>query len=272
MKISVIYTGEPRTFESCVESHKSFLEGFDVSSFHSTWSKDYSKTNIDLMHLAPNTQQINTCEYTVPDRPDLWRFEKLVLTHKKNHPIFMFGRIQYMTYKGFEPIYNRMQDFDLVIKLRYDFTYNGKLMDYLESQDYKGKIYITKKMGGKSHPRNVWDGFAFGDPYIMSWYFDCHRFVPFSLFHSEIARWKFQPEYVLGYYLEHLGIPIVNSEMQPVHTFPDNAEEHRRRRTIQYYKDLLDFHPEFWGQIENDCPSTSDDLIRNTLRKEGYSI
>lgn len=272
MRVAVVYTGEPRTFENCVDNHKQFLEGCSVHSYHSTWTKDNTERNNELMNLAPGTQAKNFVDYSAPDRPDLWRFEKLLLSNKKNHPIFMFGRIQYMTSKGFEPIYDRMDDYDLVIKLRYDFEYEGRLLDYVPQSNIHGKLFITKKMGGRSHPRNVWDGFAFGTPYMMSWYFDCHRFVPFSLFHQEIANWKYSPEYVLGYYLQHTGAEVIDSGVQPVHQFPDNIEEHRRRRTTQYYVDLLNSHPEFWGQIENDCPSTPHETLIARLKEKGFEV
>jgi hypothetical protein len=271
MRVALVYGGEPRTFEHCIENHKKFFEGCDISSYHSTWTKDITEENMRLMKLSVNTKSIQYCDYSVPDRPDLWRFEKLLLQNKKNHPIFMFGRIQYMTSKGFEPIYSNMDDYDLVVKMRYDFEYEGRFLDYVP-EVYNDKIFVTRKMGGKANPRNFWDGFAFGSPYLMSWYYDCHRFIPFSLFHQEVANWKFQPEFLISYYLSHCGINTQLTEVQPVHKFPDNSDEHRRRRTIQYYEDLLNFHPEFWGQIENDCISTPHDILIERLKESGFNV
>ena len=37
MKVAVIYSGEPRTFNKVVDSHDSFFEGLDVDTYHSTW-------------------------------------------------------------------------------------------------------------------------------------------------------------------------------------------------------------------------------------------
>ena len=273
MRVAVVYNGEPRTFDQVVENHKKFLDGCEVSSFHSTWKHLNTKEHREMCELSINPKSLSLCDYEASDRPDLVRFEKLLLTHKKNHPIFMFGRIQNMTSKAFNDIYPIMYDFDLVVKLRYDFEFEGRLLDYVpEKKELDGSIFITKKMGGRSHPNNVWDGFAYGSPLMMSWYFDCHRFVPFSLFHKEIAEWKYSPEYILGYYLRHIGAKVYDSQVQPVHKFPDNVEEHRRRRTTQYYVDLLNFHPEFWGQIENDCPSTPHEELIRRLKEKGFDV
>ena len=40
MKIAVVYSGEPRTFEKVVNQHTSqFLKGLDYDTYHSTWTK-----------------------------------------------------------------------------------------------------------------------------------------------------------------------------------------------------------------------------------------
>lgn len=277
MKIAVIYSGEPRSFVNVVEQHKEFLEGLDYNTYHSTWTKT-SDQDIEAIKKAPNVRNISKVEYGVNDRPDLRRFENLLLNTKKNHPIFMLGRIQYMTGMAFLPFYYSNNNYDYVVRLRYDFKFEGKLKDYLNLAKEPNDIVITRKMGGKSSPLNVWDGFAFGRPAAMTWYFDFHRWIPFSLFNSNILNWKYQPEFVLGTYLRHCHLNVIESDIQPIHVYPNgkDVDDHREMRTVQYYRDLATFHPSFYTQqngklsIENDSPHTNDNYIIDTLSKEGF--
>lgn len=275
MKIAVVYSGEPRSFDRVVNQHTDqFLNGLDYDTYHSTWTKT-SKEDIDKICLAPNIVNIAKVNYRCNERPDLWHFENTLLRNKKNHPIFMLGRIQYMTGMAFEPVHTNSKFYDYVVRLRYDFEYEGRLIDYLPGSD--NNIVITRKMGGKSSPINVWDGFAVGSYTAMSWYFHFHRWIPFSLFNHDVANWKYQPEFVYGTYLRHVGLNVVESNVQPVHVYPDNktVDDHREMRTVQYYRDLATFHSQFYTHrngkltIENDSPWVSDEHIIDVLGKEG---
>lgn len=276
-KIAIIYSGEPRSFDKVVNQHREFLSGLDYDTYHSTWTKT-SDEDIVKIQLSPNTRSISFVGYEPVDRPDILAFESLLLKNKKNHPIFMLGRIQHMTGEAFEAVNDSFVDYDYVVRLRYDFMYEGKLKDYLSLVKNNHDVVITRKMGGKSSPINVWDGFALGTQNSMMWYFNFHRWIPFSLFNKDVASWKFQPEYVYGTYLRHVGLNVVECDLQPVHIYPDNhdVDWHREMRTIQYYRDLATFHPEFYTQmngkltIENDSPVVSDEHIINELEKEGF--
>lgn len=278
MKIAVVYSGEPRSYDSVIKQHQEeFLEGLDYDTYHSTWTKT-TQPDINKIIKAKNFSGLKQVDYFCNDRPDLWHFENLLLRTKQNHPIFMLGRIQYMTAMAFEPVHSNSEFYDVVVRLRYDFEYEGKLNDYLHLMQNPNDIVVTRKMGGKSSPINIWDGFAFGSYAAMTWYFHFHRWIPFSLFNRDVAGWKFQPEFVYGTYLRHAGLNVVESNVQPVHIYPDNhdVEWHREKRTIQYYRDLVTFHKEFYKQrggklvIENDSPWVPDNLIIDTLLKEGH--
>lgn len=277
MKIAVVYSGEPRSFDRVVNQHTDqFLKGLDYDTYHSTWTKT-SKEDIDKICLSPNLVNVAKIDYLCRERPDLWHFENTLLNNKSNHPIFMLGRIQYMTGMAFEPVHTNSKFYDYVVRLRYDFEYNGSLSDYISLVKNTNDIVITRKMGGKSSPINVWDGFALGSYTAMTWYFHFHRWIPFSLFNNDVANWKYQPEFVYGTYLRHAGLNVVESNVQPVHIYADNktVDDHREMRTIQYYRDLVKFHPQFYRQrngkliIENDSPSVTDQYIINTLEREG---
>jgi hypothetical protein len=103
IRIAVIYSGEPRSYDRVVNQHLEFLEGLEYHTYHSTWTKaadqDHKKIN-----LAPNLLNVNLVDYECTERPDILQFEKKLLEAKKNHPIFMLGRIQYMTAMSYEPI------------------------------------------------------------------------------------------------------------------------------------------------------------------------
>ena len=276
MKVAVIYSGEPRTFAGVQKQHASFLEGLYVHTYHSTWTKT-SKEDKDLIRSAPRFKSLQEVDYKIPDRPDLLKFEELLLRNKQNHPIFMLGRIQYMTAMSFLPLYYTKDNYDYVVRLRYDFIYEGKLVDYLQDIGPRD-LLITRKMGGKSSPINIWDGFAAGDPNIMGWYFDFHRWLPFSLFNKDVLNWKFQPEFVYGTYVRMCQLNVRDCGVQPHHVYPEgkDVDWHRTTRTIQYYRDLAQFHPNWYKQregkliIENDSPTVEDKLIIDTLKEEGY--
>lgn len=279
MKIAVVYSGEPRSYDSVINQHQDqFLDGLDYDTYHSTWTKT-PQYDVDKIIKAKNFNGLRQVNYFCNDRPDLWHFENLLLRSKQNHPIFMLGRIQYMTAMAFEPVHSNSEFYDVVVRLRYDFEYEGKLKDYLHLMQNPNDIVVTRKMGGKSSPINIWDGFAFGSYAVMTWYFHFHRWIPFSLFNRDVAGWKFQPEFVYGTYLRHAGMNVVESDVQPVHVYPDNktVDDHREMRTVQYYRDLATFHKEFYKQkngkliIENDSPWVPDSLIIDTLHKEGYN-
>ena len=145
----------------------------------------------------------------------------------------MLGRIQYMTGMAFLPIYYNDKNYDYVVRLRYDFTYDGKLIDLLQDVGPRD-LLITRKMGGKSSPINIWDGFAAGTPNIMGWYFDFHRWIPFSLFNNDVMGWKFQPEFVYGTYVRHCQLNVRDCGVQPYHVYPDgkDVDWHRTERTV----------------------------------------
>lgn len=285
MKVAAIYSGEPRTYHKIVDQHNGFFKGLDVDTYHSTWAH-LNEQEKNKIRLAPGFKNLNEVDYNCTERPDLLQFEKLLLSKKQNHPIFMLGRIQYMTGMAFMPLfYNgehpdipNMNSYDYVVRMRYDFTYDGNLKDYLSNVG-PHDIHITRKMGGKSSPNNIWDGFAIGTPPSMSWYFNFHRWIPFSLFNMEIYNWKFQPEFVYGIYLRLIDLNVVDCGVQPNHVYPDNRDVdwHRTERTVQYYRDLARFHPEYYTHkngkltIENDSPTVKDFLIIDRLAKEGFS-
>ena len=277
MKIAVIYSGEPRSFETVKKQHEEeFLAGLDYDTYHSTWIKTTDE-DCELISQAANFKGLNRVDYNCVDRPDLWHFEATLLNSKKNHPIFMLGRIQYMTSMAFDLTLKSGIHYDYVVRLRYDFEFEGKLIDYLNLVQNTNDVVITRKMGGKSSPINIWDGFAFGGYTAMCWYFHFNRWIPFSLFNSNVAGWKFQPEFVYGTYLRHVGLNVVESDVKPNHIYPDShtVDWHREKRTIQYYRDLANFHPQFYTQhngkltMENDSPWVPDELIMDVLSGEG---
>ena len=235
LKVAVVYSGQPRSFEHVIPSHKKFLDGLDVDSFHSTWNHASDK-EWSLIHKCPYIKDTDSVDYNIPERGDLYRFEQLLLGNKPNHPIFMLGRIQYMTSVLANKRSKEFRSYDYVVRLRYDFTYEGKLIDMLPKANKVNDICITRKMGGKSSDINIWDGFAFGKPYAMSLYFDFHRWIPFSLFNENILNWKFQPEFVYGTYLRHVRLNVIDCGVQPHHVYPDgkNIDWHRTERTVQY--------------------------------------
>lgn len=278
MKVAVIYSGQPRSYDKVVDQHADFFDGFDVDTFHSTWTKSTQEER-DLILKAPSIKNISYVDYNVSDRPDLIRFEKLLLNLKQNHPIFMLGRIQHMTSAALNLSWNDLIEYDYVVRMRYDFMYQGKFKKFIPKNVNNNDIFITRRMGGKSSPINVWDGFAFGKPFAMSLYFDFNKWIPFSLYNTHIQNWKYQPEFVYGTYLRHVQLNVIDCMVKPEHFYWDgmNVDDHRTTRTIQYYRDLAMFHPEWYVQkdgrlvIENDSPTVEDSLIIDTLTKEGFN-
>lgn len=278
MRVAVVYSGEPRSYGKVIDQHKEFFDGCEINTFHSTWDKA-TKQDINLITKAPNLKNLARVDYNVSDRPDLIRFEKLLLNMKQNHPIFMLGRIQYMTSRALNISWYDLNKYDYVVRVRYDFTYDGKFTDLINKIVNLNDICVTRKMGGKSSPINVWDGFAFGTPFAMSLYFDFNKWIPFSLYNKDIQGWKFQPEFAYGTYLRHVQLNVIDCEVQPNHMYWNdmNVDDHRTTRTVQYYRDLAMFHPEWYKQknskliIENDSPTVSDKLIIDQLTNEGYS-
>lgn len=279
MKIAVVYSGEPRSFAKVKPQHDEFFNGVEVDTYHSTWSKTSDEQIEIIRNACPNRKNLSFVDYNVPERPDLIRFEKLLLNLKQNHPIFMLGRIQYMTSMALYYVsWEELNTYDFIVRMRYDFEFEGRFIDLIPNNIENNDIFITRKMGGKSSPINVWDGFAFGKPYAMSFYFDFNKWIPFSLFNKEIQGWKFQPEFTYGTYLRHVQLNVRDCQVQPHHIYWEgmNVDDHRTTRTIQYYRDLVNFHPEYYAQrngkliIENDSPTVSDDLIISKLAEEGY--
>lgn len=276
MKVAVVYSGEPRSYAEVVDQHNDFFKGVDFETFHSTWTKT-SEEDIRLIHSAPHIKNISYADYNAYDRPDLVRFEKLLLGTKQNHPIFMLGRIQHMTSQALNLRWHELHQYDYIVRMRYDFKFEGRFTDLIPNDVDHKDVFTTRKMGGKSSPINVWDGFAFGRPYAMSFYFDFNKWIPFSLFNNDIFNWKFQPEFVYGTYLRYVQLNVRDCGVQPVHVYPNNkdVDYHREMRTVQYYRDLATFHPEYNitknGKyvIENDSPWISDEHIINVLTKEG---
>lgn len=280
MKIAVVYSGEPRSYAEVKYRHAEFFHGLDIHTYHSTWTKT-SEEDVKLIYSAPNLKGVSQVDYKVPDRPDLVRFEKLLLNMKQNHPIFMLGRIQYMTSAALKSLsWYRLLEYDYIVRMRYDFEYDGHFTDLIPDKVQDNDVFITRKMGGKSSPINIWDGFAFGKPYAMSFYFDFHKWIPFCLFNKDIQGWKFQPEYVYGTYLRSVGLNVRDCQVQPHHVYwlGMNVDDHRRTRTVQYYRDLYNFHPEWYVAqnnkliIENDSPTVTDNYIIDELSKEGIKI
>lgn len=280
MKIAVVYSGEPRSFTKVQEQHKEFFEGVGYDTYHSTWTKT-SEEDKKIIYRSPNIKGVTFVDYEVPDRADLVRFEKTLLTMKKNHPIFMLGRIQYMTGQALKSLsWYKLLGYDYIVRMRYDFEFEGKFVDLLPEIVKDNDVFITRKMGGKSSPINVWDGFAFGKPYAMSLYFDFNKWIPFSLFNKDVQGWKYQPEFVYGTYLRHVGLNVRDCEVQPNHVYWNDmdVDDHRATRTVQYYRDLYKFHPEWYytkdGKliIDNDSPTVTDAYIINELSKEGIKV
>jgi|TARA_R110000772_G_scaffold133429_2_gene241894 hypothetical protein len=274
MKIAVVYSGEPRTFETVSKQHRDeFLQGLDYDSYHSTWIKT-TPEECAVIENSANFKKIAKVDYNCVARTDLWHFESTLLSNRKNHPIFMLGRIQHMTAAAFDLVVKSKIDYDIVVRLRYDFKYKGKLIDYLPLVQKSNDVVITRKMGGKSSPVNVWDGFAFGTFTAMCWYFHFNKWIPFSLFNKDVASWKYQPEFVYGTYLRHVGLDVIDSEVIPQHVYPEGhyVDWHREKRTVQYYRDLANFHPEMYTQkngkltIENDSQWITDEHIINVLQ------
>lgn len=280
MRLAVVYSGEPRSFERVQHQHKKFLKNVEYDTYHSTWTKT-SEEDKKIIYRSPNIKGLNFVDYNVPERPDLIRFEKLLLNMKQNHPIFMLGRIQYMTSQALKPLtWHGLLNYDYIVRLRYDFEYEGNILDLISNDIKDNDIFITRKMGGKSSPINIWDGFAFGKPYAMSFYFDFHKWIPFCLFNKDIQGWKFQPEFVYGTYLRHVQLNVHDCGVQPSHVYWNDmgVDEHRATRTVQYYRDLYNFHPEWYKAkdgklvIENDSPTVTDNYIVDVLSKEGIKV
>ncbi len=280
MRIAAIYSGETRTFEQCADNHfNDFFDGCEVDTYHSDWFHNSDRKHHSVS-CAPNVKNVRFAIYDIRNQYDLKQHEDWLLRMKRNHPIFMLGRIQRMTSKAFEPIleFDRLNNYDLVVRMRYDFKFSGRLLDHIPPPDSRGqlngRIFCTRKAGGKSSAYNIWDGFAFGSPYIMQSYFNFHNWIPFSLYFDSIKQWKFQPEYVLGVYLRFLGLDVIDTQIVPTRVLPEGVteEDMRIERTVQYYADLLDFHPGFYGSIENDCPTTTDEILVAKLREKGYDV
>ena len=277
MKIAVVYSGQPRSYDQVKEQHEQFFEGCDVDTYHSTWTKATDEERA-LIETAPNIKNISYVDYEASDRPDLIRFEKTLLNLKQNHPIFMLGRIQHMTSAALNLSWKDLSQYDFIVRARYDFMYKGTFRKLVPDRVTPDQVFVTRKMGGKSSPINVWDGFAFGKPYAMSLYFDFNKWIPFSIYNQDVLGWKYQPEFVYGTYLRHTWLKVVDCGVQPLHIYPDNKDVdwHRTERTIQYYRDLATFHPEWYRQkdgkllIENDSPVVRDDTIINRLSEEGF--
>lgn len=271
LKLAVIYSGEPRTFDKAIKKHLAFLKGFKIDTYHSIWTKT-SELDLTKIKLDKNLKSLVKVPYEVPPTIDIAKFEIDILNKFKDHPIFMLGRIQYLLNSAYQEVIKSGIEYDYIVRLRYDFTYDGRLKDY---------IYIAKNestIGGISNlrhlPNSMWDGFAFGEPKVMEVYFNFYKWLLPSLSDKIILKHKFQPEFALHYYLKtnKLNISLLDIKQTQINNV--NREVHLTNRALQYYKDLATFYPEHYTHtnnvltIKNDT-HIKDESIIHILKKEG---
>ena len=71
MKIAVVYSGEPRTFETVSKQHRDeFLQGLDYDSYHSTWIKT-TPEECAVIENSANFKKIAKVDYNCVARTDM---------------------------------------------------------------------------------------------------------------------------------------------------------------------------------------------------------
>jgi hypothetical protein len=134
MKIAICYSGNIRTYETCVKNHSSLLESADI--FISTWDDfGFRDTINDSWHILSErtNESLVTEEYIIKNTPNNFNIVEIKIEKYDSHLFYSadinisFGlQCQYYKIKdSYDLLLNSGKKYDYVIRLRPDITVNS---------------------------------------------------------------------------------------------------------------------------------------------------
>lgn len=242
LKIAVCISGEPRSFEHCINSFKRFFHGHNISIFIA------SKSEENLKLIRENYLPHSILQYNDPDFSDLEKagIKKFGFIKRKNNVFIpqanpnlypMWYGIK-QSFIALEQATPDISEFDAICRCRFDTFFKRPLpnLDFTKNTIYIDPNY--NEHGGYS------DQFAIGNPECMQDYFMLYDWFNESLEYS-FGDKGYLPERVLKIYLE------------------DKC--HIKTTEIKFETRLL--RDEFIGLLPHQIPIKG--MITNTKRNEG---
>lgn len=187
MRVAVVYSGLPNITKEIYDNHRFFLiDHYDCDIFYSTWNCD----GIDR-----TTNIVNAKGLEVEDWKTAQNIFNELLIYAKNkrkevRPINVFS-MYYKISRGMQLI---TQNYDIVIRHRFDTTYTSKVVLNTEKNI---KIPQGQDHGGLN------DRWAYGPIDLMKIYGDLFKYIP-----TYINRTIFHPETLLKYHCNKHSLNI----------------------------------------------------------------
>jgi len=199
LKIAVCISGEPRTFQHCINSFNRFFYGHDIDIFIANKSPNFSLQLKDS--YSPNFLiEYNDIDFFELEKKGIETFGFLYLKHNVIIPVAntniypMWFGIQ-KSYHALKKHTNNINNYDAICRCRFDTFFRKPLeLDHF----HKNNIFIDpnyNEHGGYS------DQFAIGHPEVMKKYFNLYDWIPKSFNHN-FGKKGYLPERILKTYLE----------------------------------------------------------------------
>ena|GEM_PF-6564728 len=207
MKIAVCLSGEPRSYQHCIDSFKRFFHGHEVDIFIAC----RGNTNIDAMRTHYNPTNINIyndTDYSNLEREGIKAFGFIKRKHGIIIPLanpnilpMWYGIKQSLL--ALTSSDRTLGNYDAICRCRFDTFFKSPLPEELNFEE--NTIYIDptyNEHGGYS------DQFAIGTPSAMKKYFQLFDWIPAS--HKlDFGIEGYLPERILRVYLEqHLALNV----------------------------------------------------------------
>lgn len=180
MKVALLLSGQPRSFEKGYEYHKkNLLDHYNVDVFMHTWADVPQKIQHGLQYLYGGhltTTSFDQHSQAIVDN----QFTNIPNSQfPARNTYAMFNSM----YRAFELMrYNYTQwalEYDVIVRSRYDYALNVKLpLDQTEV----GKVYVPNDRMTLQHDFCA-DMFAFGTPKVMETYMTTFKYLEF--YHNE---------------------------------------------------------------------------------------
>lgn len=196
-KIAICISGEPRTFEHCVDSFKRFFNGHDIDIFIASKNQSF-QSELSEKYNPKAIKSYIDIDYSSLERLGLEKLgfinlkHNVVIPHANPNILPMWYGIQ-QSFQCLEESTNPLE-YDLICRCRFDTLFKTP-MD-LEKIHPKS-IYLDpnyNEHGGFS------DQFAIGTPEVMKTYFNLFDWIPSSL-ELKYEERGYTPERLLKKYL-----------------------------------------------------------------------
>jgi len=166
-KVALCLSGQPRSYKKGYEYHKrNLLDHFDVDVFMHSWNDIGEETKADLVNLYGSDNRKVESSFGLLGEHLLSAIDEFY--SRIPNPQFPARNTYRMFYSIRESKPDRMDNYDVIIRSRYDYALNVKL----PLQETKvGKIYVPSDRMTPAHDFCA-DMFAFGTPKVMRSYMD----------------------------------------------------------------------------------------------------